>query len=391
VATLRQLLYVSPVVPDLTGSGLAMRAGTMLRLLAERYDVSLLVVPLHGRLEAPIPARITSRCRAVAVVGARSAGLDGSPLLAALDAMRMPRPDTARLAFAGQSFDVVHLYRLTALPCGLPYLVDRGTVAHIDIDECESASRRRHAELFERTGHGTVARFLRLESGLWVRLEREVLARFDRVYTCSAAERVALPDAPGRAGVRILTNALDAPDGLAAAPPSEPFTLLFVGTLAYPANEDAVRFLCDDVLPHLRRMAPRRFDVVLVGAGAGEAVHACAAAPDVTLVGEVPDVAPWYANASTAVVPLRAGGGTRLKVLEAMRHGRPIVSTTEGVAGLGLEDGTHVLVADTPEQFARQCARLMVDPALAERLRRQAFDRFVTHHTPQAVAGALDG
>jgi polysaccharide biosynthesis protein PslH len=367
-----------------------MRSGTVLRLLADRYEVSLLVVPLHGHVDAALPPEIAARCRAVALVSPVPVGRAGSPLLAAVQAMRGGHPGAACTAFAGQSFDVVHLYRLTSLFHGLSYLA-ASTAAHIDLDECESATRRRLAGLFGRTGRTTASRFLALEARLCARLEGEVLARFDRVYACSDRERSALPEGPGRGEVRVLANALDPPDGLSPVATGEPFTLLFAGTLGYYVNEDAAWFLCEEVLPHLRRIARRRFEILLVGAGAGAAVRALASAPEVTLVGEVPHLEPWYTRASAVVVPLRAGGGTRLKVLEAMRHRRPIVSTSEGVAGLGLRHGIHALVADTPERFARQCLRVMDDPELAGRLGRQAFDRFVTHHTPQAVAGALDG
>ena len=93
---------------------------------------------------------------------------------------------------------------------------------------------------------------------------------------------------------------------------------------------------------------------------------------DIDLVGRVPCPLPYYQNAHVAVVPLRAGGGTRLKILEAMALGRPVVSTELGCEGLAVEDGKHMLVADDAESFAAAVARLLTDRALAARLTLEA-------------------
>jgi glycosyltransferase involved in cell wall biosynthesis len=370
-----------------------MRSRAVLRQLAVRADVSLLVARLHGRADAEIPVEVAACCRQAASVPARQGT---SPLLASIDAMRARAGDLANrrggiLPFAGDAFDVVHLYRLASLPYGLPYLSGERVAAHIDLDEAESASRRRMAALYRRTDRRKMAGFLDLEARLTERLEREVLARFDRVYVCSAAERDALPDTPGRSEVRVLVNTLDPPAEVTEAPSRDPFTLLFVATLGYPANEDAALFLCQEVLPHLRRLAPRAFEIVLAGGGATAAVGALTANPEVVLTGAVPSLTPWYERADVVVVPLRAGGGTRIKVLEAMRHGRPIVSTHEGVAGIGLRDGVHALLADAPDGFAAGCVRLMEDVELGRTLRGNALELFASTYTTNAMTEALDG
>ncbi len=98
---------------------------------------------------------------------------------------------------------------------------------------------------------------------------------------------------------------------------------------------------------------------------------------------------PWYAAASAVVVPLRSGGGTRLKVLEAMRFGRAIVTTPEGIAGLDARAGEHVLVGDSADALAESCARLMADDELRNRIRARAHHLFLERYTPDAVAGVL--
>jgi glycosyltransferase involved in cell wall biosynthesis len=275
----------------------------------------------------------------------------------------------------------------------MPFLFDPAVPAarHIDLDEAESASRRRLADRYRTLGQHTPARFLGLEADLTTRVEREVLARFDRVYTCSAAERDALPATTGRHAVRVLPNVLEPADTPERDPPRGPFTFLFVGTLAFFPNADAVRFLCEDVVPRLRRIAPAPFRIVVVGGGASQATADVARLPEVRLTGGVADLDPWYERASAVIVPLRSGGGARIKVLEAMRARRPIVSTTEGIRGIDLRPGTDVLIGDTADDLASGCARLMREPALACTLRRGASTLFALRHTPHAMREALDG
>jgi glycosyltransferase involved in cell wall biosynthesis len=140
--------------------------------------------------------------------------------------------------------------------------------------------------------------------------------------------------------------------------------LVFVGNLSYGPNADGARWLCREVLPRLDRPT-----VALVGSRPGPEVLELEADPRVTVAADVPDVTPWYRASSVAVVPIRAGGGTRIKALEALAHRRPVVATNAGARGLALagSDGP-IVTADTAGAFAAACQRLLDEPALAERL-----------------------
>jgi len=110
--------------------------------------------------------------------------------------------------------------------------------------------------------------------------------------------------------------------------------------------------------------------------------------PCVYLVGEIPDVTWFYRYADVVVVPVRVGGGTRIKVLEAFAHRRPVVSTSMGIEGIDAYEEMEVLLADEPDAFARQCLRLMTDPALCDRLVHNAFDLLTRAFSKEAVATA---
>jgi glycosyltransferase involved in cell wall biosynthesis len=142
--------------------------------------------------------------------------------------------------------------------------------------------------------------------------------------------------------------------------------LTFVGLLRYTPNADAVRWFVRDILPLVRRQDPSaRFEAV--GKTPSPAVLALAA-DDVRIVGSVPDVRPFLARASVVVVPLRAGSGTRIKILEALAMGKAVVTTSIGCEGLAVRDGVHLLVADDRESFAAATARLLAVPELRARL-----------------------
>ncbi len=197
----------------------------------------------------------------------------------------------------------------------------------------------------------------------WKVFQRSVAAQVDRVILCSEEDvrrsgirnAVAVPNTYGRPE-RTLGR-----DEIAASP-----TILFQGSLHYGPNIDAVDWLIDDVAPHLWEQLPGA-QIRLVGT-TSPGVEDRHRPPAVVVAGRVPDIEPELARADIAVVPLRIGSGTRLKILESFAHRIPVVSTTVGADGLDVEDGVHLLLADRPEEFARACRRLTEDPALARRL-----------------------
>ena len=165
--------------------------------------------------------------------------------------------------------------------------------------------------------------------------------------------------------------------------------LLFAGTLGYAPNGDAAEFFCHEVLPRLRALAGPPARVAIVGSNPGPSVLRLSQIPEVTVAGNVPSMAPYYAAADVAVVPVRAGGGTRIKVLEAFAYRVPVVATAVGVEGLDAEAGLHLLVADGADEFATACARLLRDPALALALAERAHALLAPRYAFPTVAARI--
>jgi glycosyltransferase involved in cell wall biosynthesis len=377
------LLYISPVVPGLTGNGLAMRAGAVLEVLAARYDVYLLVARKYAPFTDTIPEPLEKLCRRAAIVSARV----------------QPRRWLPVRIWRDVRFDVVHVFRLAMVPFSQPYLrgLFRRPRRHLDLDDIESLTGRRLAALYRHNGDDSRADREEAEAARQEEVETATFRSFDRVYVCSAADRRKL-EGRARAELRVLPNAVRLPAAVPAAPVAGtvegPFTFLFAGTLGYYPNEDAVRFLCAEIVPRLRALAGDGFVLQIAGTGGSAALRQAADVPQVRWIGEVPgevpDLATWYAGANAIVAPLRAGGGTRIKVLEAFSYRRPVVATTLGMEGIEARAEEHVLIGDTPEEIARHCARLIADQELRETLARNAYGLLLRHYTIDALIRSLN-
>jgi glycosyltransferase involved in cell wall biosynthesis len=283
-------------------------------------------------------------------------------------------------------FDIAHVFRLAMLPFARHFLDGSSGAAerHLDLDDIESVTHRRLAALCRLNGESARASFFESEARRYEALEAEVLREFDRIYVCSEGDKAKLPG-ERRGEICVLPNAVRIPDVAAPEPGDGIFTFLFVGTLGYYPNEDAVSFLGNEIVPRIRKLTQSDFAVNLVGTGASERCVRTATACGLRMIGAVPDVAPWYQNSGAVVTPVRAGGGTRIKILEAFGHRRPVVTTSIGVEGIDARDEEHVLVGDTPEAFAEHCVRLMTDRELRDRLVENAHSLCRRSYSSEAI------
>lgn len=204
--------------------------------------------------------------------------------------------------------------------------------------------------------------------------ERAIIRAYSRVSVCSLADAAELGRIAVDARVSVVPNGVDvAYFERVAESVGEPDHLIFTGALWYAPNVDGLQFFLDAVWPLVRARRPWA-RLSIVGARPTPAVAAMARHPGVAVYGSVPDVRPYLARAGIAIVPLRLGSGTRLKILEALAAHRPVVSTTLGAEGLELVHERDLLIADRPEAFATAICRLMEHPEQAQPIAARGHD-----------------
>lgn len=218
--------------------------------------------------------------------------------------------------------------------------------------------------------------YARRETAKRRREELQACRAASAVVVMSEVDRKALLDVAPGLNVIVVPNGVDLdyyrpvgiPEGAdSMAPPCA----AFVGRMDYRPNIDGARWFSSDVLPLIRRRIPS-FTLWIVGAAPDPAVLTLGKMPGVRVTGEVTDTRPYLTRASVVVVPLRAGSGTRLKILEAFAIGRPVVSTGVGYEGIEAVPGTHLLAADSAQEFAESVVRLIESPSQGRELARAA-------------------
>ena len=283
---------------------------------------------------------------------------DYSAVRSAYLAWARPRYD---LAWIGRGHGYVPLAGLVDAPTivDLDDLEDRKIDAWLDV-----ASHAKDLAEGSRPRQGASAHARSLGSRLlntanrrrWRALEHRIADAVESVVVCSEDDRRHL----GAGNAAVIPNGYPPPDRPAGSLATRhPPTMLLVGALTYAPNADAARFLVREVLPRVRERLPGT-RVRLVGHH-DERVRDLGGVEGVSLVGRVPDVVAELRLADVIVVPVRFGGGTRVKILEAFAHRIPVVSTTIGCEGLGAIPGRHLLVADEPDAVASACVTALVD------------------------------
>jgi len=206
-----------------------------------------------------------------------------------------------------------------------------------------------------------------LDSFFLLRWEPSYLAQqFDRCVVVSSIDAAFLRQSNPNLQLTVVPNGVDTTQYNVLSEPTDSKEIVFVGNMRYAPNVDGALFFCKEIFPLIKQQVPN-VKLLLVGSTPTAAVQSLTA-DDVVVTGFVESVVPYYQNSIVSVVPLRAGSGTRLKILESMALGRPVISTTLGAEGLAVTHGKNILIADTPADFARQTAQTLNNLTLRQQL-----------------------
>ncbi len=227
--------------------------------------------------------------------------------------------------------------------------------------------------------------YMTLQSRKMRHFEAHAGGQFDGVVAVSERDREIFTSEYGWRHVHTIDTAVDTdyfqPNGC----PKQSDRLVFVGSMDWLPNIDAARHFVRDIWPHIRASRGQaKFQ--LVGRNPDAAVQRLNDVEGVDVVGTVPDVRPYLAEASVVVVPLLVGGGTRIKIFEAMAMGNAVVSTSLGAEGLDVQPGKHIELADSPKEFADKVVSLLENDTRRKELGDTARDHVCRHFSAEAVA-----
>jgi len=384
-----RILFLTPQLPYPPHQGTTIRNYNIIANLAPRHEIHLLSF-VSSQDEIVTATPLHQHCRSIETVQAPRR----SPLKRFLSLFLSPLPDMAlRLSSAEFRtrltatlrripFDVVQIEGIEMARPWMNWRISniQYPISIFDDHNAEYVLQQRAFETDVRQpAHWVGALYSLIQWKKLSHYEARVCRLADGVVAVSEADKVALQQLVPGLEVTTVPNAVDVEYYTATDIQPSPLpthSLVFTGKMDFRPNVDAVLWFCQEVLPLVRRKLPdARF--YIVGQSPHRRVLRLADDTAVTVTGYVDDVRSYIAGACVYVVPLRMGGGTRLKVLEAMAMGKPIVSTSLGCEGFeGLAPSRELSIADSPQEFAQRVIELLDDASWRERLGRAA-QRFV--------------
>jgi polysaccharide biosynthesis protein PslH len=364
-----RILFLSRWFPWPTNNGSKLRIYNLLRGLAEQHEITLLSFADQSDVKPNVP-EIQSICRQVRVIpwkpftaqslGTRMGFLRVVPR-SVVETFSPAMAQSIEQTLSAQHFDLVIASQVDTAGYA-PYF--QGLTALYE--EVEIGG------LYEQYTQAPSLR-LRLRHGLTWWKHRYYLAgqlRYFRACTvASERERQLIAAiAPTYKAIEVIPNCINLGEYVIDCR-AERDTMIFTGPFGYKANYEAMVWFLREVYPIIQATIPH-LRLTITGDHAGLPLPL---ATNVTLTGFVQDVRPLIAQSWISLAPLRTGGGTRLKILEAMALGTPVVATTKGAEGLDVKPGEHLLIGDTPEAFAQAVIRLCREPGLHQHLAQKAL------------------
>ena len=383
----KNILFLSPIIPNTTGNGLAMRAGAILEALAKDHNVHLLVIPIADpNNPESIPDTIQEHCSSFYLSSIDLA----SRLLSHLPSTKRKQPhewlytstkmvnNTAEF-FNQIPFDHIHIFRLYLYPFAEPYIQKNPSAkTHLDLDDIESQSRQRSAALHPENQQ------LSREAAQYLALENSILAHCDKIYVCSKMDQELLSQRFEEKPA-LVPNTVRIPSPAEALETHDPFTFLFIGNLNHVPNREALLYFTTEILPCIRQKTEQSFKVKIAGRGHPKLLEPFLKEQEIGALGYVEEVNEAYVQSDALIAPLLSGGGTRIKILESFAHKTPVVATPIGAEGIEANNGEHLLLADNSENFAKHCVKLMEDSQYGKELAAAAYKQVTACYSQEIL------
>lgn len=375
----QNIVILTPHLPAESGHGASMRIGNHLEILAKHYRVHL-----HVIIQSEAHPKITEFIkRHVASVNFWKTPRPNTPnsLLTGLKDAILPYPRLIReyptgLAKQitesipkGLKIEKLHIFRLGLAKIGEEITKQLSLPNHIlmvDVDDYESESAKRNLLLQRPTLGKALSIFREFDIRKLESYERHIAKVAGAIFLCSEIDKTKFLKSNPGASVEIVPNGYRIPYNTIPTKNSPKKTILFIGSLNYEPNIDSIEYLINYIWnPYLKQHG---HTLVIAGRCPNNQVIRTCAMNNITLIANPPDIEPVYRDADLLVVPLRTGGGTRIKILEAFGYGRPVVSTSIGAEGIEVCSGKDIILADDPVSFSQACLNVLNDTTLTNNL-----------------------
>ena len=380
-----RILLLTQILPYPPNAGPRVKTWHVLRYLARQgHDVTL-VTYLRPE-EEPYVDMVRELCTAVHTVPIHrsrvkdlgyllKSNLTGRPFLIERDDLS-PMRQLVRRLLETEPFDIVHADQLTMTQFALD--VDRLPEGKrpYTIFDAHNATWTITDRLLD-SAPSVLKPLLRLETGRVKKYEGMLLTRFDHTMVVIPEDKPALmaglPDGVDRVeiaeNVSVIPITIDTDKLQPVQRQSDSLNILAVGSMHYPPNVDGIRWFARDIFPLIQAEEPGVTLTIVGKSPPADLVHLAEQQPDsIEVTGFVPELQPYMERAALMVVPVRAGSGMRVRLLEAFARAMPTVTTTIGMEGIIAENGRHLLLADDPVNFAQETVRLLRDSALQQTL-----------------------
>lgn len=382
-----KVLMLTQVLPYPPDSGPKVKTYNMVKYLSQNHDLTLAsfvrgdqtgeVEYLKQFCQAvyPVPIRRTRFNDGLALIDSL---VTSTPWFIARDNTREMRELLTDLC-QKENFDIVHADQLNMAQYA------RRIPEAARILDAHNALWLLYRRLAQTTHNFWMGQFLEREWRLMKRYEGAVCRTFDAVLAVSEADKTALQEASnGQGNLMVAPIAVDPEEVQLIPRVPQADHILHIGTMFWPPNVDGVLWFLREIYPIIQRARPGvHFDIV--GARPPkEIIEFGHRQEGVTVTGYVKEPGEYLKKTGVMVVPLLAGGGMRVKILEALAEGLPIVTTSIGCEGIAVENGRHLLVADSPQEFAQATLRLLEDRAFANTLARngrELIEKDYDYHT----------
>jgi|GEM_PF-2381342 len=404
-SNIKDVLMISPWIPDKTGFGSQKRCAMHLSVIASLYRVHLIIFTHTPINSAALPESIKAICASIQIIPVAPphspSGIFRLPLAATLREFVQPslyRINTTDDALR-KAVDALHITKFHIAFCfRIPSAVLLGRLMQltsisaertvVDFDDIESISLSR-AQKFTHDGFEK-AIISKIYLRRLIKFENYLLQTYDDVLVCSDDDRKVIQNRDHRATIHTIPNSVPLQPAPQVLQDRDVLNILFVGIMTYGPNRDGVIWFCRDILPLIRNQTKIRCGVSLVGFDPQADIQALASLDSVIVTGGVESVRPYYENCDLVIAPIRYGAGTRIKILEAMSFQKPVVSTTIGAEGIDVEDGRNILLGDNPDAFARACVELLESAAMRQSMGREGRKCVEEKYSESVVAEKLN-